>query len=102
MADEGYVQVATDGSGKRMANLTVALPVGTIVTDGSGNQTVLSSATTVFLEKVIIADTTGKAITDFTGNDRQKELIREIRELRRIMCEYTGQVFRNSDDLEDL
>lgn len=93
MSNQSYVQVAPDGSGRRIANFAVALPAGTAVTDSDGVVSYLSAETTVFLQRVAIADSEGNIIEDFVGDDRQGEIISELRELRRVFCRSTDQLF---------
>lgn len=56
MADEGFVQVAVDSTGKRIANFAVTLPAGTVVTNADGSTTTLAVDTPVFLQRVVIGD----------------------------------------------
>lgn len=52
----GFVQVAPDGSGKQLDNDVVTIPVGTIITDGAGNQTTLSAPAYYFRERIVNSD----------------------------------------------
>jgi hypothetical protein len=53
----GFVQVAPDSTGKQLGNEVVFYPPGTILTDGSGNQTVVGTAGAyLFREHIIVAD----------------------------------------------
>ena len=52
----GFVQVAPDSTGKQLDNDVIQIPAGTIITDGSGNQTVLSAPAYYFRERVVNAD----------------------------------------------
>jgi hypothetical protein len=98
MTAPGYIQLAADGSGKRVANFAVALPAGTLVTDGDGNQTVLSAATTVFVQRVALTDSSGNAIDDLVGNDRQDEILDELRKIRIGIGKICGDPLLNEDD----
>lgn len=53
---EGFVQVAVDGAGKQIDNDVVAIPAGTVITDGSGNQTVLAAPAYYFRQRTVNAD----------------------------------------------
>lgn len=53
---DGFVQVALDQGGKRIANATVILPAGTVVVNQDGTTTTLGSDTVVYLQKVVLTD----------------------------------------------
>jgi len=53
---EGFIQVAPDGSGKQLDNDVITIPAGTVLTDGSGNQTTLSAPAYYFRERIVNAD----------------------------------------------
>lgn len=91
MAD-AYVQVATDGAGKRIANFPVTLPVGTIVVDADGTQTALSAATTVYLQRVVLTDTRGVAVDRFFDEDWQSKMLDEQRCIRRLLQKLNGDL----------
>ena len=61
MAD-GFVQVQPDSIGKRVGNVAVILPGGTLVADADGVETLLADDTTVFLQRVVISDEDGKPV----------------------------------------
>jgi GTPase involved in cell partitioning and DNA repair len=52
----GFVQVATDGSGKRVDNVAVTLPSGTVVTNADGTTTTLTADTVVYRQGVHLVD----------------------------------------------
>jgi hypothetical protein len=52
----GFVQVAPDSTGKQLDNDVVTVPAGTIITDGSGNQSTLAAPAYYFRERVVNAD----------------------------------------------
>jgi hypothetical protein len=56
MSAESYVQVATDGPGKRVDAYAVTLPAGSIVTNADGTTTTLTADTVVYRQGVAIAD----------------------------------------------
>jgi hypothetical protein len=58
---QGFVQVAVDGSGKQLGNEVYTVPIGTQLTDGSGNVTVTSAPLYFFREHIINADPTNPA-----------------------------------------
>ena len=58
---QGFVQVAPDSTGKQLGNEVYTVPVGTVLTDGSGNQTVTSAPLYFFREHVVNADPTNPA-----------------------------------------
>jgi len=52
----GFIQVAPDSTGKQLDNDVVQVPAGTVVTDGLGNQTTLTSPQYYFRERIVVAD----------------------------------------------
>jgi hypothetical protein len=54
----GFVQLNpdVDATGKQLDNDVVTIPVGTVLTDGSGNQTTLAAPAFYFRERVVNAD----------------------------------------------
>jgi hypothetical protein len=58
---QGFVQVAVDGSGKQLGNEVYTVPIGTQLTDGSGNVTTISAPLYFFREHIINADPTNPA-----------------------------------------
>lgn len=56
MSTQAYVQVATDGSGKRIDNTAILVPSGTIVTDASGVESALTGDIVVFRQTTTIGD----------------------------------------------
>jgi hypothetical protein len=96
----GYAQVAPDSTGKRIANFAIVLPVGTLVSDADGTQTALSAATTVFVQRVALTDSSGNAIDDFIGNDRQGEIIAVLRRILAGVSKICGDEFLNNEDQE--
>jgi hypothetical protein len=100
VATEGYVQVAVDSTGKRIGNFAVVLPVGTLVSDADGTQTALSAATTVFVQRVALTDSSGNAIDQFIGNDRQDEILHVLRRILAGLNKINGDELQNEDDQE--
>lgn len=90
MANEAYMQVAPDSSGKRVANFAVALPVGTAVTDGDGVVTYLAAETTVFLQRVVLTDSDGEPV-DFKdkGQDAIVLMLTNIYELLQLTLQHS-------------
>lgn len=94
MAIEGFVQVAEDGSGKKIRNLVleVVQPDGTVAT--------------VLMQAVSIVDSEGRA-ADFGGTETNallRSLLREMSALRRMYGRATGQqhVALDSGALDDI
>lgn len=56
MADEGFVQVPADSSGRRVEALAVTVPAGTVVTDYAGTKSTLTSDTVLFRQVTAIGD----------------------------------------------
>jgi hypothetical protein len=100
VATNGYAQVAPDSTGKRIANFAIVLPVGTLVSDADGTQTALSAATTVFVQRVALTDSSGNAIDQFIGNDRQDEVLRVLRKILAVVGKIGGDELQNEDDQE--
>lgn len=76
--NESYIQVATDGSGKKVRNLALEIlqPDKTIAT--------------VYVQCVAIVDSAGRAV-DFTeSTDLLRQLLQEMRALRRAVGECVG------------
>jgi hypothetical protein len=92
----GHIQLQPDSTGKRVGNVPVRLPVGTIVVDGDGVETALTTATTVFLQRVVLTDSTGVDL-DWTENDRQQEIIDELQRIRRGIGKMCGDSFLEED-----
>lgn len=56
MSTQGYVQVATDSTGKRIDNVAITVPSGTFVTSGDGTVSPLTSDVIVFRQSTTIGD----------------------------------------------
>lgn len=55
----GTIQGPGDiGTGKRIGNAVVTLPAGTVLTNADGTTTTLAADTPVFLQRVVLADST--------------------------------------------
>lgn len=80
MSSEGFIQVALDGAGKKMASYAVNLPIGTIISNADGTTTILDSEATVYLEKVVLVTSGGKEV-DMSKSKDTDELLWDIREL---------------------
>src|SRR5215470_18609 len=65
----GYVQVATDGTGKQLANEVVTYPYGTTVVDGAGNPFTTNFQLYLFREHIINADPSNPAGLATVRND---------------------------------
>jgi len=57
MSDKaGVVQGPADSSGKRISNVVVVLPAGTVLTNADGSTTTLNADTPVFVQRVTLSD----------------------------------------------
>lgn len=53
---QGTVGALDATSGKRISNLVITLPAGTILTNADGTTTTLASDTPAFLQRVVLGD----------------------------------------------
>lgn len=60
MAD-GFVQVATDGSGKSVDNAAITIPAGTQITGSDGTKTTLAADAIYYRQRVVISDPENRA-----------------------------------------
>lgn len=79
MSLPGYVQVAPDSTGKKIANTPITLPAGTVVLNDDGTKTTLAAATVVYIQNVHLVDEDGKPIPiQDLGSGQTVALLEEI------------------------
>lgn len=71
----GYIQVATDGAGKKVANVAVVLPAGTAVVDAAGDYSVLTADEAVFVQMVTLVDADGNPVNVINRQKNIEELL---------------------------
>ena len=93
-ASESYVQVAADGSGKKIRNLKVSTYV-----DVNGVPTL----TDVYIQVASIADENGVPIDFDEGTQVQRQILEQLRTLERLFClafEIEPDGYTDEDDLD--
>jgi hypothetical protein len=99
MADiAGFVQGPVDSTGKRIANSTYILRIGSRVINADGTFTVLTADTPVYLQKIVLSDMYGQPIEPITNEDTQLEILNELRRIRRGIGKICGDTFLNDGD----
>jgi hypothetical protein len=91
MAMDGYVQLAADGSGRRVANYAVKVPAGTVVLDASGTASALAAETTVFLQRVALSDGEGNEL-DLAAAAWKTAVLAELRAGRQLLQKLLGDL----------
>jgi len=98
---KGVIQGPSDiSTGKRIANLTVMLPVGTTLTAVDGTITTLSTPVPAFIQKIAMSDSDGAVIERFANDeDTQTEILLELKRIRRGISKICGEElqFGNGD-----
>lgn len=75
MEAPAFVQVATDGAGRRISNVAMTLPAGTLVTNTDGTTTQLANPVTVFLQRVVLANKDGETLDVEADTSTTHELL---------------------------
>lgn len=95
---DGFVQGPPDiGGGKRIANIVVTLPAGSAVTNADGSTTALTTDTQVYIQRVTLADSKGFPMDSLTDQDRQEEILQELKKIRRGIVKICGESFLEED-----